>query len=118
MLRQRNTILACVVEYAKDSRITVFLPSPTPATQVVVLGALTRPLSVYPFLDLPRQLRQLGLDPWTATTYADGLSQGWCLLCIDGPRAESKPRGTPPYPLRHRTTIASSGRPSFPRFDA
>ncbi len=116
MLRHRKTILACVVEYARDCRITVLLPFPE--SQVVVLGALTGALNVYPFLDLPRHLRHLGLDQRTAATYTDGLIAGWCVLCIDGPRAESPAGEDPPYPLRHWTMVPASGQPSLQaRFD-
>jgi hypothetical protein len=86
MFRDPSALLSCVRECAKEARVSVFLPNLTPSTrdQVLLLGPLTRFLSPYPFLDVTRHLRRLGMDSQTASCYADGLSKGWCVVCIDG----------------------------------
>ena len=86
MFRDTNALLSCVRECAHEARVSVFVPEDDPpdVDRVVLFGPLVRTLSPYPFLDLPHHLRRLGIDSPTASRYTEGLSRGWCLVCIDG----------------------------------
>ena len=85
MFRDKNALLSCVRECAPNSQVSVFLPNAPPAAdRVLLLGPLVRLVSPYPFLDMPRHLRRLGVDSGTASRYTEGLARGWCLVCIDG----------------------------------
>jgi hypothetical protein len=63
----------------------------------MVLGPLTRAVSPYPFLDLTRHFVHLGMDRRTAERYAEGIAQGWCVICIEG-RGDCEWQR---FPLRH-----------------
>jgi hypothetical protein len=96
MLRDPDELLACVRAGLTEGRVSVLLPWPPAA--VLVLGPLTREISPYPFLDLPRHLILLGLDRRTALRFAHGIARGWCLICLERQNAQSAGR---PLPLRH-----------------
>lgn len=86
MFRDQSALMSCVRECAAHARVSVLLPKNAPPgiDRVVVLGPLTRLVSPYPFLDIPHHLRRLGIDRDTASRYTDGLSRGWCIVCIEG----------------------------------
>ena len=92
MFRDQNALLSCVRECAQEARVSVFVPKNEPPNVdwVILLGPLVRLVSPYPFLDIPRHLRRLGVDSITAARYAEGLSRGWCLICIDGQARNSR----------------------------
>ncbi len=104
MFRDQNALLACVRECAQEARVSVFVPKnePPDIERVVLLGPLVRLVSPYPFLDIPRHLRRLGMDAAMASRYADGLARGWCLICIDGWLRASRWHH---YPLRNTAIL-------------
>lgn len=103
MLRDPDVLLSCVRACLQESSVSVLLPwrSDDAPESVMVLGPLTREVSPYPFLDLTRHFLRLGMDRRTAVRYADGIAQGWCIICIDGREDMDWRR----LPLRHAASF-------------
>lgn len=65
------------------------------ADTIVVVGPQSHEVAPYPFLDACHHLVRLGIDPKIASRYAEKLSQGASIVCIEANAeqlAQSQPR--------------------------
>ena len=83
--RDHNAVFDCVFAAHNQAKVSVLMPeihSPNEG-QLIVLGPLSHDFACYPFLDIWRHIRRLGIEQGLARRYADIFSKGAVIVCVE-----------------------------------
>lgn len=83
-----HALIQCVADVKRWAAVSVIIANPNiRSREVLVYGPLSQDLRCYPFLDLLHHIRRLGMERAMAHRYAEVVSSGGMVVCVDDDRA-------------------------------